>query len=194
MPKPTAIVYIDGLNLQRRLLDRTELETWVDFQTLVEKLLLDYEVKLVRLFTSRTNVARPAIQDRYWAKLGRNSRKLFVEFGRLKTTVRIYPVHSQNPMDGAELVKVKKIEEKGSDVSLGAHMVLDASKRLGDVFVLVSCDTDFYPALDLIKNEFQAKIGFLIPGARMPKLFATLEPEFVRHLDYGDIIGSQIWL
>lgn len=148
MPKPTAIVYIDGLNLQRRLLDSPALEVWVDFQKLVENLLQDYEIKQVRLFTSRTNVVRPVIQDKYWSLLERDSRKVIVEFGRLKTTVRVYPIHGQGlgtSLSSSGLVKVKKIEEKGSDVALGAHLVLDASRNSADVFVLMSCDTDFFP-------------------------------------------------
>lgn len=197
MPKPSAIVYIDGLNLQRRLLDSLESEIWVDHQRLAEKLLQDYEIRLVRLFTSRSNVARPAVQDRYWDLLRRGSPKLLVEFGRLKTTVRVYPVHGQDPPEvttGDGFVKVKKIEEKGSDVSLGSHMVLDASRASADVYVLMSCDTDFQPALALLKNELKVKFGFLIPGGRLPKLFASLNPEFVRYVDSADILASQLHL
>lgn len=196
MPKPTAIVYIDGLNVQRRLIAPVS-EIWIDYQTLAENLLQDYEVKLVRLFTSRINVPRPAIQDKYWFLLNRNSKKLFIEFGRLKTTVRIYPVHGQDNANGISrdsFVKVKKIEEKGSDVSLGAHMVFDASKSLADVYVLMSCDTDFYPALALLKREFDIKIGFLIPGGRMPKLFSSLIPAFVRHVDPRDVQAAHFSL
>jgi uncharacterized LabA/DUF88 family protein len=197
MPKPTAIVYIDGLNVQRRLLEAADTEIWVNFQILAENLLQDYEVRLVRLFTSRTNVARPAIQDKYWSLLKRDCNKLVVEFGRMKTTARVYPIHSQAISyysSASSLVKVRKIEEKGSDVSLGAHLVLDASRDLADVYVLMSCDTDFFPALSLVISELKVSIGFLIPGVRMPKLFATLKPEFVRYVDQRDMIESQIYL
>jgi uncharacterized LabA/DUF88 family protein len=145
----------------------------------------------LRLSTSRSNVDAPAIQDKYWNYLARKSPKLWVEFGRLKTTVRIYPSHGVHDDFGdAPLVKVKKIEEKGSDVSLGAHLVLDASRRLADVFVLMSCDSDFEPALKVVREHFGSKFGLLIPNARLPKLYARLHPEFVRHLDAGDILTA----
>ena len=195
MPKPTAIVYIDGLNLQRRLIDTLLDEIWLNHQLLVENLLQDYRVKLVRLFTARSNVAQPAVQDKYWALIKRQFPSIQVQFGRLKTTIRMYPAHvSGNGQVKRQLVKVRKIEEKGSDVALGSWMVLDASRNAADIYVLLSCDTDFEPVLRLIRTELGAKIGLLVPNSRLPKLYAQLQPVFVRHIDASDILGAKMSL
>lgn len=57
MSKPTAIVYIDVLNLQRRLIDQVPIVKWVDYWKLVEIVLPSFDVLAVKVFVSKYDSA-----------------------------------------------------------------------------------------------------------------------------------------
>jgi hypothetical protein len=68
MSKPTAIVYIDGLNLQRRLVERAPDVTWVDYAELSKILLPQFDIQMVRVFTSISASADPVYAKAFWKK------------------------------------------------------------------------------------------------------------------------------
>lgn len=60
-------------------------------------------------------------------------------------------------------VQVIKNEEKGSDVNLATHLVLDACRDAYDVAVLISNDSDLEEPLRIIKEEFGKIVGLAAP-------------------------------
>ncbi len=78
------------------------------------------------------------------------------------------PVDSDLQLRDCERVQVWKIEEKKSDVALGLHMFDDALSGEIDQIVLVTNDTDLFPALEMIKNRCPKIVrGLVIPTRKI---------------------------
>ena len=193
MPKPTAIVYIDGLNLQRRLVDKVAGGAWVDFWRLASNVLPNFNIIKVRVFTSTLATEDPTLAEARWQSQVQLKPELSMHLGRVKKTTRLYPLTaSQVIADERNSVKVLKYEEKGSDVELGSRMVLDATRELADIYLLMSSDTDFEPTLRILKMELGVQIGVLATTANFPKLFSNLEPNVIRHVKGKHILESSV--
>lgn len=63
---------------------------------------------------------------------------------------------------------MRKIEEKGSDVSLAAHMVSDALRGVADAYFLLSNDSDFVEALRIVRERSGSEIGLDVPTETSP--------------------------
>ena len=193
MPKPTAIVYIDGLNLHRRLMERMNTSGWVDYWKLVEVILRNFEIVAVRVFTALYSTEDAVVAKDIWNQQTSTYPKLSIHLGRVKKTTRMYPTTksaNRDPSDG--VAKVKKFEEKGSDVSLAAHMVLDASQNRANIYFVMSSDTDFEPALRVLKEQLGVQIGVISTTENVPKLFSQLSPNVIRHVKLKHIHESRL--
>lgn len=183
MPKPTAIVYIDGLNLQRRLIDKVPGVKWVDYWHLAISVIPNFEVVKVHVFTSIPNAWDPKVAQEVWAKQSERAPNLSFHLGYVKRATRLYPLPESSTLETENgLVKVIKMEEKGSDVALASRLVMDANRGSAEIYFVVTSDTDFEPALRILKQELNVQIGLLITTDTLPKVFAKLEPNVIRHL------------
>lgn len=90
-------------------------------------------------------------------------------------------------------VKVRKIEEKGSDVNLAARMVADAFARRADYYVMLSNDSDQVGTLTIMKDEVGARTGIVLPmeSAKGSKALMATGPEFVGHVTREVLLASQ---
>ena len=170
MSKPTANVYIDGFNLYRRLLQRHPHDKWLDLEALAEYTLPDYEIKRVRYFTAiikplpGADPQSPQRQQAYLRALATLPRTS-VHLGKYRIDPRIMPVHpTELDADGnAITVKVKKTEEKGSDVALASYLLLDAFKDEADVYVVSTNDSDLVMPMRMVADDLQRATGLLSP-------------------------------
>src|SRR5262249_36822430 len=60
-------------------------------------------------------------------------------------------------------VEVIKTEEKGSDVNLASHLLMDAFRGRFDVAVVVSNDSDLAEPISLVRRELRRKVLVLMP-------------------------------
>ena len=65
-----------------------------------------------------------------------------------------------------EIAFVLKVEEKGSDVNLASHLLMDAFKDKYDCAVILSNDSDLFTPMKMVKEEFKKKIGLITPTKR----------------------------
>ena len=65
--------------------------------------------------------------------------------------------------DGTGKVQVLKSEEKGSDVNLASHLLIDCYKSDCDVAVVVSNDSDLAFPIDHVKRHLGKIIGIINP-------------------------------
>lgn len=168
--RPTAIVYIDGLNLYRQNLAQHPELKWLNVVRLCEILLPTHEITMVRYFTSEvrgygSSAESIKRQQVYWRALGTLGHRISIHLGKMRTSERVYLVAPiQLDHEGRAIVqKVKRTEEKGTDTALAAYMVLDAARNPCDLHVLMSSDSDFEPVLNLIKTELQVATGLFSP-------------------------------
>jgi hypothetical protein len=60
-------------------------------------------------------------------------------------------------------MKVKRAEEKGSDVNLATHLLLDAFNNQADTYVVISNDSDLYEPIRILKQDLNKDIRLIIP-------------------------------
>ena len=89
-------------------------------------------------------------------------------------------------------VSVVKTEEKGSDVNLASHLLLDAFDNLFDVAVIVSNDSDLAEPIRLVRERFGKTIGLL--HHRSTRVSGKLRPlaHFIRSFHSGALGKAQL--
>lgn len=201
MPKPRARAYIDGYNFYYGVLKGTNLK-WLDPVALVDKLLPEYDVDVVKYFTARIarnpwNDAERLRQIAYLDALSTLPRLRCTEGyyrERIKKKSLINPKEfglSKSETWPMPRVNVLDQEEKGSDVSLGAHLVLDGCRGEYEVAIVVSNDADLYEPVRLVREELNLQVRAVVPATSRTKKY---RPASVwRGRVDGDVISSLSW-
>ena len=93
-----------------------------------------------------------------------------------------------------------KIEEKGTDVNLATHLLLDAFDNSYDCAVIISNDSDFELPIKKVIEKFKKQIVLLIPGSYISKeLKSVIEQSgsssanksFYKYIKESDLRRSQ---
>jgi uncharacterized LabA/DUF88 family protein len=82
---------------------------------------------------------------------------------------------------GPKFVLVMKTEEKGSDVNLASHLLLDAFRRDCDVALVISNDSDLLEPIRIARREFGLTVGVVSPFKSVAKVLAN-EMDFQRRI------------
>jgi hypothetical protein len=91
---------------------------------------------------------------------------------------------------GPKTVRVLKTEEKGSDVNLASHLLLDAFRNDCEVAIVVSNDADLKTPIELAIHELGIPVGVLNPHPP-EKRSLDLQPTFLKQLRQGPLAASQ---
>jgi uncharacterized LabA/DUF88 family protein len=162
--RPTAIVYVDGLNLYRYLKSALPGNQRVDVAAICDLLLPSVIITEIRYFTalmkSLDGSPDASIRQRnYLKELTSRDSRITIQFGHIRIDTRIFPkVPKQIGDNGKHLTaRVYKFEEKETDVRIAATMTADVAQGLADYFFLISGDTDFKPLIEMIRARFGAE-------------------------------------
>lgn len=193
---PSAIVYIDGFNLYRRALQGTPYK-WLDLCRMSELLLPQFEIRKVRYFTARIKpqVHKPQSPQRQQAYLRAlaTQPRVSVHLGQFRVDPRDMQVHPQEFDDDGlpKLVRVRKFEEKGSDVNLATHLLNDAFTGAAEAFIVLTNDSDLSEPLRLLRQEWDKTVGLITPGGTSSKALLATDPQIKRKLRSGVLAASQ---
>ena len=161
----TANVYIDGLNLYYGALKDSSYK-WLDVSRFAAALLKgDVEVRRVRYFTARVkdhprDPEAPRRQESYLRALS-TLPGVSIHFGLFLTHAVSLP-----RVDGRGSVEVWRSEEKGSDVNLATHLILDAVEEKPDIALVVTNDTDLLVPIREIRSRFGIETSSTEPRTR----------------------------
>lgn len=198
MSRPTAIVYVDGLNLYRQKLQHHPDVKWLNPVRLSELLLPTHDIIKLRYFSSKVKAAgtdpqAPSRQMIYWRALRTLDPQLTVHEGTMRVDKRWMPsVPKEFLPDGSPVkAKVIKIEEKGSDVALASHMVFDAAKNPADLHALVSSDSDFEPTLKLLRYQLGVATALLSPIETPSRSLLSTDPLITKVIRRELLVNSQ---
>lgn len=196
MPPPSAFVYVDGFNLYRQALINTPYK-WLNPVRMSELLFGDFTIQKVRYFTAQVkhqphNPQGPQRQQRYWRAL-RTEDRIAMHLGHFRIDQRSMPIHPlQLDSHGRPVtVRVRKIEEKGSDVNLATHLLADAFHHRADIFIIVSNDSDLAEPLRLLTHEYGRVVGLVTPGETVSHALRATSPRLLRRLRKGVLRESQ---
>lgn len=180
-----AYIYIDGFNLFYACLKSTNYK-WLDLNKLMSFYFPKYKIEKIKYFTAIVNARKndlnkPARQMTYLRAL-KTLSNLEIIFGTfLESEVKIF-VPDKNkkkirqvagvelnknrtllPLSGNNYFFIKKTEEKGSDVNIASHLIIDAYEDKFDVAIVVSNDSDLADAIKMLDNKNNKTIRLLNP-------------------------------
>jgi uncharacterized LabA/DUF88 family protein len=186
-------VYVDGFNLYYGALRRTP-HKWLDIEKLCRLILKNTQIEAIKYFTARV-VPRPNDPDQatrqeiYFRALTTNP-KIEIFLGHfLSHAVRMPICDATGAMTG-QYTYVLKTEEKGSDVNIAAHLLLDAHLSRFDQAIIVSNDTDLLTPIRFVRRSFGKRVGVLNPHRR-PSQVLLREADFLRQIRPGAVAAAQ---
>ena len=169
-------VYIDGFNLYYGALRRTPYK-WLDLANLSQRLFPTHVINRIRYFTARVS-ALPhdqqvaARQDVYLRAL-RTIPAITIHEGFFLSHATLAPQYplayrpeNLPPSRPPQAVQVLKTEEKGSDVNLATHLLLDAFRDDFDEAVVMSNDSDLAEPIRVVVNELGKRVTVVNPHFR----------------------------
>jgi hypothetical protein len=87
-------------------------------------------------------------------------------------------------------MRVIKTEEKGSDVNLATHLLMDAFDNAFDMAVIVSNDSDLKEPISLVRHRFGKGVGILNPQQNVSRALAPLA-HFIKPIRPGALANAQ---
>lgn len=196
------IIYIDGFNLYFRMLAKRPAYKWLNVKALAERLLsTSNNVIGVKYYTARvsgrTDPHAPGRQQVYLDALGTvpevsihmGSFLLTEKFAGLVTPPDFRP-NLTVPQPWPNVVKVFKTEEKGSDVNLASHLLLDAFQQNFDVAAVLSNDSDLVEPIRIVTQVLKKPVGLLSP-VNNPTLELKRVSSFIRRIHVADLAACQ---
>ena len=164
-PHRRSIVYIDGFNLYYGAIKGTQ-HKWLDLEALCRRLLPKDDIKRIRYFTAKVSARpgdpqQPQRQQTYLRAL-KTLPSVSIHYGHFLTHAVRLPLVNP-PRRGPRTAEVLKTEEKGSDVNLASHLLLDAFLNDCDVAVVISNDSDLRVPIRIAEQQLDVSVGIVNP-------------------------------
>lgn len=171
MSKPVTYVYVDGFNLYYRRL-KGNCCNWLNIPALCDTLLPRNDIQAVKYYTASVS-ARPhdpdkPIRQQVFLRALRTDPRVSITYGLFSTHPARMLIHGCNPHD-PQFIVVSRTNEKGSDVNLASHLLHDAHRRLLQVAVVVSADSDLAEPIRIVREELQIPVIILSTCKHLPK-------------------------
>lgn len=187
-------VYVDGYNLFYACLKGSPFK-WLDVHRLVTTLLPKNHVNKLRYFTAQVSARphdpnQPQRQQTYLRALA-TIPEIEIHFGHFLTHEVTMPDAAAWSAGRYRPVRVVKTEEKGSDVNLATHLLMDAFDNTFDVAVIISNDSDLKEPINLVRSRFGKRIVLL--GPRSVRISGALRPlaDFFRQFGNNALARAQ---
>jgi uncharacterized LabA/DUF88 family protein len=181
-------IYVDGFNLYYGCIKDTPYH-WLDLAQMARLLLPKDNIHRIKYFTAKVTARsndpdKPLRQQIYWRAL-KTIPNLEIILGSFLSHDVIMALSP--PKKG--YAKVIKTEEKGSDVNIAAHLLMDAFHDDFELAVIVSNDSDLLLPIQMVTREFGKPVGLLNPHKNTS---VALQPHvmFVKHIRQGVLANS----
>jgi len=155
------IFYIDGFNLYYGACRREEKKyRWLDIAALCRRLMQDAEIAEIKYFTARIkNSESDSYHQNIYLRALRTLPKVSIIYGNYLKSTPVMRVKTPPP----DSIRVIKNEEKGTDVNIASHMILDALDGAAQRLALVSNDSDLvFPVREII-SRWQIPVEIFSP-------------------------------
>lgn len=191
------MVYVDGFALYKALLQRRFSEyKWLDLEALACRLFPHRDVLGVKFFTARLKPLTndPGVGQRqqiYWRALRTTSVEVIE--GKFNFVKQFLPLHPEQVDTSGRVVtvRVKRPEEKGSDVALASHLIVDALEDRADSYAVVTNDSDLVPPMQLLRARNKDLALVSVAQEKYNKAFELAGIETVRQIRQGTLAASQ---
>ena len=156
------MLHINGFNPYYSAVKGTPLR-WLNPHALVARIFPRNQIIGTKYFTASVsplpgNLDQPVRQAAYWRAL-RTLPDLEIIKGDFRTRKVRATVVSPPP----NTIEIFKTEEKGSDVNLAAHLLLDGFSNRYDCAIVISGDSDLVTPIRMVRDELKKSVGVLNP-------------------------------
>lgn len=192
MSSNRAILYVDGFNLYYGIRNCPG-GKWLDLDHLARLVLPHYSVEQVKYFTARISAppgdpSKPQRQAAYWRALRTLPNLEIIEGNFSSHPVSVRPISPVIP--SISKVTIMKTEEKGSDVNLATHLLVDAFDRRFQTAIVISNISDLALPIETVVKRFGPVI-VLNPHLKSPGRRLRLAASQFRPLRRGPVTASQ---
>ena len=187
-------VYVDGLNLYYGVLHGKPNRRWLDPEKMAREVLPTAEIDKVKFFTARMkDFGRSGAhqrQDVYLRAL-LTTGVVEIHYGHFRVDPRTRKLVTPLP-DGTRFVEVLSPEEKGSDVNLASHLVLDGALGRYDTALVVTNDSDLAEPIRLTTSELGKNVVLLHPSGGPAGSLVKAGPSAILKLQVNTILKCQL--
>lgn len=161
--------YIDGFNLYHGALRGTPYK-WLNVSLLCAALFPKLTIDFIKYFTA---LVKPfphdksaPLRQKIYLKAVETIPNLEIHRGYFDLRSRVYP---QYPFAYLKLnrpplvVQIRKGEEKGTDVNIASHLLVDCFKKKFDEAIIISNDSDLILPIEMVKSDFGKKVHVINP-------------------------------
>ena len=183
--KPQIRVYIDGFNLYFRRLKNGEFK-WLDLLKMSQAVLSEYQVEHIKYFTSRVidqehDLHKALRQSTYIRALHtRNIEviegKYLIATKRGKITRHLNGSSNSISLKG-EFVEIETYEEKGSDVNIASHLLMDAYEDKFDTAAIISNDSDLKTPIEIVSRKLGKYVIVVCPQKNLDEMSFSLKQQ-----------------
>jgi len=182
-------IYIDGFNLYYGAVKGTPYR-WLNLSEMCRLLLPRDEIQEIKYFTALVN-PRPSDPDQRsrqetFLRALKTIPNLSIIYGFFLTHEIMMPLA---PPDRGYR-RVIKTEEKGSDVNLATHLLIDGFDDVYELAVVVSNDSDLLEPIKVVTQRLGKPVGILNPH-RVPSVALLPHALFVKQIRQGVLARSQ---
>lgn len=157
-------VYVDGFNLYYRALQGTPYK-WLDLPELCDRV-LGRRVTMVRYFTAKISALPhdPSAPQRQQALLRafELDPRITIHYGTFKARQKQGRLLNPKPLDPNTMGRIATFEEKGSDVNLASHALVDAYEGRASTIILLTNDSDLAEPARLLQAK-GVEVGVIVP-------------------------------
>jgi len=193
------IVYVDGFNLYYALKNANA--KWLDIGALCSRLLTENDIVTIKYFTarvrSRVGDLDVHVRQNIYLEALRTNPKIEIIFGHFLTS-NVWMVKTSDdgkPLDQIKKIQVIKTEEKGSDVNIATHLLIDGFQNKYDVAAVITNDSDLKLPIEMARTVLRKTVGIICPHERPSKelqrsasFFKTIKTQTYVECQYPDKI------
>ena len=191
-------VYIDGFNLYYLAVKRLPMCKWLDLAKLSQALLPAHEINRIRYFTAivdqRPDDPQQQRRQQIYLRALQTIPNLDIHYGQFRNRVKRLPLAS--PAPGLDrYVRVKTYEEKGTDVNIATHLMIDGYEGMYEQALVISNDADLAFPIRVVRDRLNLPIGVVNPSidAGISPTPTSLKnaATFLRRIRANTLINSQ---
>jgi len=182
-------VYVDGFNLYYGAIKGTPYG-WLNIARLCEMLLPRDQIQRIKYFTALVN-PRPHDPDQRVRQ--ETYLRALATLPNLSTIFGYFLTHEVTmPLAGGKrgYANVIKTEEKGSDVNIATHLLVDGFKGDYELAVVISNDSDLVLPIRFVVEELKKPVGLLNPQ-KHPSVELSKYATFIKQIRAGTLARSQ---
>ena len=185
-------VYVDGFNFYYGAVKNTPYK-WVNPDQLCRLILPKNTINCIKYFTAHVT-PRPTdpnqhIRQQTYLRALATVPHLEIILGHFLSHTRWMPL-AKPPKSGSAYAEVLYTEEKGSDVNLAAHLLMDGFRGRYQVAVVVTNDSDLAEPIRIVRQELGLDVLILNPHPTPSALLKRLAT-FIRPIRKGPLQASQ---